>query len=122
MDDLPMSEKSNQLEHRCDRRVAIGLPVTLYSRMNPPVLAQVRNLGRGGALIAADAGLFPRYTMLYLDLRGPHRSGQEAIIPALVIHNGERGLGVMFTDELPDIIFDYAIGREPSQSPIPAAA
>ena len=117
-----MLNARKQMEHRCDRRLVIDVPVTLYFRSNSSVLAWIRNLSRGGAYIEADTHLFSLPTMLYLDFGDGCGCRREAtIVPALVIHRGARGAGVMFTQELSDTIYRYAMEYEPSQSSPPTA-
>ena len=112
------------MEHRCDRRFAIDLPVTLYFRSSSPVLARIRNLSRGGAFfIEAHTHVFSHYTMLYMDFgEGCGARRDAAIVPALVIHRGAQGVGVMFTQELSDTIYRYAIKYVLSRSPLLTAA
>ena len=118
-----MLNERKQMEHRCDRRLTIDLPVTLHCRSNSSVPARIRNLSRGGAFIEADTRVFSLPTMLYLDFGDECGCRREAaIVPALVIHRGARGAGVMFTQDLSDTIYAHAMAYEPSQSPLPTAA
>ncbi len=118
-----MLNERKQTERRYDKRTSTELPVILHSRNNPPVLAQMCNLSRGGAFIIADGRLFPRTTMLYLDFGDRCKyQREEAIVQALVIRGEAQGVGVMFKQELPDMVYREIVGHNFSQSPPPTAA
>lgn len=103
------------VEHRWARRKPVAVPVTIYHEGKAVGRGRTRNLGHDGVFVEADAGRFPVYTVLELELP-PEVMGRRAKrrIPGLVIHGHGDGVGLMFCgfdrhlfegiDELSDVL------------------
>lgn len=83
------------MEHRCSVRKSIEFQLMLYKHGLPVQSAVSRNLGLGGMLI--DTGTTTWRKNEYLEVEIICAEGGPVMrVPAVVVHQSERGAGLMF--------------------------
>ena len=82
-------------ERRYCARHRLALPVYIRYRKRRFLGAQARNISSGGMYLAVQSLTLPTGTPVELEL---NHLGKKELIPAVVIHAGTSGIGVMFRE------------------------
>ena len=83
------------MEHRCSVRKPIEFQLLLYKDGLPVQIGICRNLGFGGLFIETGGKEWRKNEYLEVEIVG--YNGKPAMrLPAVVVHHGERGAGLMF--------------------------
>lgn len=106
------------VERRYSARHRIHLPVYIRYRRRPFLSARARDLSVGGMFLDVQALTLPTGTMVELELSALGRSW---LLPAIVIHGNQSGIGVMFREPQPALFRGLlsAADRAPPPSPAP---
>jgi hypothetical protein len=80
-------------ERRYDARHRLDLPVYIRYHKRPFLAAMARNVSAGGMFLSVKALTLPTGTPIELELRS---LGKRWLLPAIVIHGDNSGIGVMF--------------------------
>jgi c-di-GMP-binding flagellar brake protein YcgR len=92
------------LEHRCSVRIPLALDVAIVCRTLGLVRGRTHNVSVGGMLVDIGRIQLPVNslvdTSLMLREEGEDRPYHS---PAVVIHSGEPGVGLMFSDMAPEL-------------------
>ena len=92
------------MEHRCNPRIAINTRVILYHNRMRAITCKATNIGAGGIFVASKAMVYPRNTMLEVEIHLPVARGTEQfIVQALVVYSSENGMGLVFPDSGTDL-------------------
>lgn len=82
------------MEHRCSIRKSIAIRVLFYKHGLPVQSGLSRDLGLGGVFV--ETGAFQWQRNECLDVEFISNRGAKLRLPALVIHQREQGVGLMF--------------------------
>jgi hypothetical protein len=87
------------VERRYSKRLPVGFEVSLGYRGRRLPAATARNLGVDGAFVSLEGIItLPTGTLVQLEL---HRHGRDWHLPAIVVHAGSDGIGLMFREPQP---------------------
>ena len=87
------------MEHRCSIRKPIAIRVLFYKHGLPVQSGLSRDLGLGGVFVETDSCRWQKNECL--DVEFISSRGAKFRLPALVVHQREQGVGLMF-DQLED--------------------
>ncbi len=82
------------MEHRCSIRKQMAVRVLFYKHGLPVQSGLSRDLGLGGVFVETDPQLWQKNECL--DVEFISNRGAKLRLPALVIHQREQGVGLMF--------------------------
>ncbi|WP_462319914.1 PilZ domain-containing protein [Halochromatium sp.] len=85
-------------EQRYCARHRVELPVYIRYHKRPFLTARARSISAGGMFLSVKALTLPTGTPIELELRA---SGKRWLLPAIVIHGDNSGIGVMFQTAQP---------------------
>jgi hypothetical protein len=88
------------VERRYSARHSVSLPVYIRYRKRRFLTARARDLSVGGMFLAVQSLTLPTGTPIELEFRGLGRSW---LLPAIVIHGDNSGIGVVFRDPQPEL-------------------
>jgi hypothetical protein len=88
------------MEHRCSVRKPFEFQLLIYKNGLPVQSGVSRNLGLGGVYVEAGGREWRRNECLEVEFIGCSRSGMR--LPAVVVHQSTRGLGLMFDGISPE--------------------
>lgn len=89
------------IEHRYTRRHTHDIAVQIQYRNRHFCRARGRNVSAQGMYLEVKHVTLPTGTLVVLNLR---ESEREWSIPAIVVHQDMRGIGVMFRDLQPELL------------------
>jgi hypothetical protein len=106
------------MEHRWHRRIPVSIPVTLHFNDGACAGGEAANISRGGIFVAT---LMPPSRAGCVDVRLALPDCEDRVsirLPAIVVHRGEHGLGLMFRslDAQAEAAVLRLTGSEPEQS------
>ncbi|WP_455220808.1 PilZ domain-containing protein [Kaarinaea lacus] len=85
------------MEHRCSVRLPVAMDVLLYHNNVPVVHCKTRNIGADGMFVRTGSLKFGTNTMLKVEFKpGEGRDQHCHMMPALVVHHANDGMGLMF--------------------------
>lgn len=87
----------------CARHQLELLPVYIRYHKRPFLTATARNVSAGGLFLSVKALTLPTGTPIELEFRC---LGKRWLLPALVIHGDNSGIGVMFTSPQSELFHD----------------
>jgi len=90
-------------ERRYCARHRLELPVYIRYHKRPFLTAMARNLSTGGMFLSVKALTLPTGTPIELELRC---LGKRWLLPAIVIHGNNSGIGVMFKSPQTELFHD----------------
>ena len=82
------------MEHRCSVRKPAEFQLLIYKNGLPVQSSVSRNLGLGGIYIRAGTSQWRKNECLEIEFLGCGKAGIR--IPAVVVHQSENGVGLMF--------------------------
>lgn len=82
------------MEHRCSVRKPFEFQLLIYKNGLPVQSSVSRNLGLGGVYINAGSSKWRKNECLEVEFLGCGIAGMR--LPAVVVHQSERGVGLMF--------------------------
>jgi len=82
------------MEHRCSIRKPVAVRVLIYKHGLPVQSGLSRDLGMGGVFVVTGAYNWRRNE--YLEIEFAAINGVKLRLPALVVHQREKGVGLMF--------------------------
>ena len=94
------------VERRYSDRLTVEFDVQIRYRGRRCPIAHARNISQDGMYVRTNHLTLPRGNMLELQLR---RWGREWLIPAIVVHDDTRGVGLMFRETQSEL-YNYEIG------------
>ncbi len=96
------------MEHRWNKRYPVVSDVTLFHHTHPATHAKTLNVGPVGMFIPAGHIVYRRNTMLDVEFTVTSSWSQRAPrcfrLPAIVIHNSDNGMGLMFRESTTDAL------------------
>ena len=87
-------------ERRYSARRSVDLCVHIRYRGRRLHCANARNLSVGGMYLDVRSVTLPNGTLVELELEC---EGKELLVPAIVVHRGKTGVGVMFRSSQPEL-------------------
>ena len=85
------------MEHRCSVRLPVVVNVLLYHNNIPVVHCKTRNIGADGMFVRTGSLKYGTNTILKVEFKPEEGKGSLShIIPALVVHHANDGMGLMF--------------------------
>lgn len=85
------------MEHRYSVRLPVTINVLLYHNNIPVVHCKTRNIGADGMFVQTGSLKYGTNTMLKVEFKPDEgKDNHSHIIPALVVHHANDGMGLMF--------------------------
>jgi hypothetical protein len=104
-------------EQRYSARHPLDLPVYIRYRKRPFLTAKACNLSAAGMFLSVKALTLPTGTPIELELRA---HGKRWLLPAIVTHGDNSGIGVMFQGQQDDLFQELVNGSETPMPPLMA--
>lgn len=112
------------MEHRCSVRKPFHFQLLLYKHGLPVQSGVCRNLGLGGMYITTDGYEWCKNEYLEVEFVGADDQSRMRL-PAVVVHHGERGAGLMFdsiTNEQRRKLRVWLFRKDPDSTAVPGLA
>ncbi|MEE9492638.1 MAG: PilZ domain-containing protein [Gammaproteobacteria bacterium] len=93
------------MEHRCSRRKPAGFKVVFYQDERPVQSGIAQNMSMGGLFVDVNTQYWRRYEAFDIELSNMH--GETLRMPAVIMHRGDQGVGMMFEDVEPVLEQQY---------------
>jgi hypothetical protein len=106
-------------ERRYLARHRLELPVYIRYHKRPFLTATARNVSAGGMFLSVKALTLPTGTPIELELRC---LGKRWLLPAIVIHGNNSGIGVMFKSPQAELFHDLTQQADALPHPVLAGS
>jgi len=116
---------SNFLDHRLSSRIPVTIPTRLYHQNDKSRYATITDLSQEGAYTSLDdAKQLPVDDIVKIKFSlTENKKTHQLMLPAIIIHHENKGLGVMFMNEdqefyqiLNNMMASYSRAPEPKES------
>ncbi len=102
-------------ERRYCARHRLELPVYIRYHKRPFLTATARSISAGGMFLSVKALTLPTGTQIELELRA---LGKRWLLPAIVIHGDNNGIGVMFQTAQPTLFQELINNNSAAMPPV----
>jgi hypothetical protein len=84
------------MEHRCSRRKPADFKVVFFQDKHPVLSGIAQNMSMGGLFVDVNTHNWRRHEAFDIELSNGH--GDTLRMPAVIVHQSEQGVGMMFED------------------------